>query len=171
MCKRHVDGDIRPLGGRASHDWYVVAEDVPVRRSRWLRASEDGLTLVPTVERERTSEATTSDMSMSRPYEYNLPETAICPGCQTMVVLPVVVPEDPDAALPICGTCGSEVPDPRREAAVAAAAAAADADAEAALPVEQRKYTRGSLFSAIRDRVAEKGMEAIAKRTPPGLGG
>ena len=27
----------------------------------------------------------------TRPYEYNLPETAVCPGCDTMVVLPVVV--------------------------------------------------------------------------------
>jgi hypothetical protein len=107
----------------------------------------------------------------SRPYEYNLPETAICPGCQTMVVLPVLVAEDPDAPLPICGTCGSEVPDPRREAAAAAATAAAEAEAEAALPVEHRKYTRGSLLSALRDNVAEKGMAAIAKRTPPGLGG
>jgi hypothetical protein len=107
----------------------------------------------------------------SRPYEYDLPATAICPGCETMVVLPVVVPEEPDAPLPICGTCGSEVPDPRREAVVAAAIAAAEAEAEAAVPMENRKYTRGSLFSALRETVAEKGMAAIAKRTPPGLGG
>ena len=57
---------------------------------------------------------------MSSPYQYNLPETAICPGCDTMVVLPVMVSED--GSLPICGTCGSEVPDPR--IAVAAAEAA-----------------------------------------------
>jgi hypothetical protein len=106
---------------------------------------------------------------VSTPYEYNLPETAICPGCDSMVVLPVVV--DTDGPLPICGTCGSEVPDHRREAAAAAAAAAAEAEAEAALPPEQRKYTRGSLFGALRDTVAEKGINAIQKRTPRNLGG
>ena len=107
----------------------------------------------------------------SRPYEYELPATAICPGCDTMVVLPAVVPEDLDAPLPICGTCGSEVPDHRREAVVAAAAAAAQAEADAQLPAEERKYTRGSLFGALRETVAEKGMAALSKRTPPGLGG
>jgi hypothetical protein len=98
---------------------------------------------------------------MSEPYAHNLPATAVCPGCDTMVVLPAVVSED--SPLPICGTCGSEVPDYRREAA----AAAAEAEAEAQLPVEHRRYTRGSLFGALRDTVAEKGIEAINKRTPP----
>jgi hypothetical protein len=107
----------------------------------------------------------------SRPYEYNLPATAICPGCDTMVVLPAVVPEDPDAPLPICGTCGSEVPDHRRETVAAAAAAAAEAEAEAQLPPEDRKYTRGSLFGALRNTVAEKGLAALSKRTPPNFGG
>jgi hypothetical protein len=104
---------------------------------------------------------------MSNPYEYNLPETAICPGCDTMVVLPAVIPDDPDAPLPICGTCGSEVPDHRREAAAAATAAAAAAEAEAALPMENRRYTRGSLFGALRDTVADKGIAALSKRVPP----
>ena len=45
------------------------------------------------------------------------------------------------------------------------------AEAEASIPVENRKYTRGSLFSALRETVAEKGMAAIAKRKPPNLGG
>jgi hypothetical protein len=82
-----------------------------------------------------------------------------------MVVLPAVV--DEDAPLPICGTCGSEVPDYRREVA----AAAAEAEAEAALLPEERRYTRGSLFSALRDTVAEKGIAAISKRTPPSFRG
>jgi hypothetical protein len=101
----------------------------------------------------------------TRPYEYNLPETAICPGCDTMVVLPVVVSED--GSLPICGTCGSEVPDPRIEVAAAAAEAAAEAEAEAQQPPENRKYTRGSLLSALRDTVADKGIAALSKRVPP----
>jgi hypothetical protein len=98
---------------------------------------------------------------MSEPYANNLPATAICPGCDTMVVLPAVVSED--SPLPICGTCGSEVPDYRREAA----AAAAEAEAADQLPVEERRYTRGSLLGALRDTVAEKGIAAINKRTPP----
>ena len=103
---------------------------------------------------------------MSRPYEYSLPETAICPGCGTMVVLPAMVSEDPDAPFPECGTCGSEVPDPRREAAIAAAAAEAAAVADSEIPPEERKYTRGSLLGALRNTVAEKGIAAINKRTP-----
>ena len=98
---------------------------------------------------------------MSAQHGYDLPSTAICPGCDTMVVLPAVVSED--SPLPICGTCGSEVPDYRREAAVAAA----EAEAAAQLPVEERKFTRGSLFGALRDTVAEKGIAAINRRTPP----
>jgi hypothetical protein len=105
----------------------------------------------------------------TRPYEYNLPETAICPGCETMVVLPVIPPED--GSLPICGTCGSEVPDPRIAAAAAAAEAAAEAEAEAQTPPEHRKYTRGSLLGALRDTVADKGIAAINKRMPPNIGG
>ena len=104
---------------------------------------------------------------MSEPYAYNLPATAICPGCDTMVVLPAVVNED--SPLPICGTCGSEVPDYRREAAAAAAEAEAAA-AAAEVPIENRRYTRGSLLGALRDTVAEKGIAAINKRTPPGFG-
>lgn len=101
---------------------------------------------------------------MSTPYASNLPATAICPGCDTMVVLPVMFSHD--SPLPICGTCGSEVPDYRREAAAAAAAEAEAEAAEQAAP-ENRRYTRGSLFGALRDTVAEKGIAAINKRTPP----
>ena len=102
---------------------------------------------------------------MSYQYAQNLPATAICPGCDTMVVLPAVI--SPDSPLPICGTCGSEVPDYRREAA----AAAAEAEAAADIPPENRRYTRGSLLGALRDTVAEKGIAAISKRTPPSFGG
>jgi len=102
---------------------------------------------------------------MSEPYAYNLPPTAVCPGCDTMVVLPAYVTEDSPPA--ICGTCGSEIPDYRREAVAAAAAEAEEAEE----PVENRRYTRGSLFSALRDSVAEKGIAAISKRVPPGFGG
>ena len=100
---------------------------------------------------------------MSTPHAYNLPATAICPGCDTMVVLPAVF--SADSPLPICGTCGSEVPDYRREQA----AAAAEAEAAADVPIEHRRFTRGSLFGALRDTVAEKGIAAINKRTPPGF--
>ncbi len=103
---------------------------------------------------------------MSAPYIQNLPATAVCPGCDTMVVLPAVIGDEEDP-LPICGTCGSEVPDHRREAARDAAAATAEAEAAAQLPIEERRYTRGSLFGALRDTVAEKGIAAINKRTPP----
>jgi hypothetical protein len=82
-----------------------------------------------------------------------------------MVVLPAYVTEDSPPA--ICGTCGSEVPDYRREAIEAAAVEAE----EAAAPVENRRYTRGSLLSALRDTVAEKGLAAINKRTPPNFRG
>jgi hypothetical protein len=98
---------------------------------------------------------------MSDPSAYNLPATAVCPGCDTIVVLPAVVAED--SPLPICGTCGSEVPDYRREVA----AAEAEAEAAAEVPIENRRYTRGSLLGALRDTVAEKGIAAINKRTPP----
>jgi hypothetical protein len=95
-------------------------------------------------------------------YQYNLPETAICPGCDTIVVLPAVLSEDGSPS--ICGTCGSEVPDPRREFG---APAAAEVEDGAEIPPEHRRYTRGGLLGALRDTMAEKGIAAIAKRTPP----
>ena len=51
------------------------------------------------------------------------------------------------------------------------AAAAAEAEAEAQQPVENRKYTRGSLFGALRDTVADKGIAALNKRMPPNFRG
>ena len=93
-----------------------------------------------------------------------------------------MLPAEADESSPpsICGTCGAEIPDYRREAVPAGTAsgvggtsthAASTATAEEDEPVENRRYTRGSLFRALSDTVAEKGLAALAKRTPPGLGG
>jgi hypothetical protein len=84
-----------------------------------------------------------------------LPATAICPGCQTMVVLPVAprTPEDPL----ICGTCGAEVPDYRVAAAIPAVSEPEhDPDA---LP-ENRVYTRRSLLQGLRDAAADRAVAA-----------
>jgi hypothetical protein len=96
----------------------------------------------------------------------NLPATAICPGCATMVVLPVE-PRGADDPL-ICGTCGSEVPDNRLELIQAAAEAAAAKAAEAALPPGERRYSRRGLLAGLRDNLAERGIQAardIGSRT------
>src|SRR5690242_20807306 len=84
----------------------------------------------------------------------SLPATAICPGCQTMVVLPVE-PRGPDDPL-ICGTCGVEVPDFRVEAAMREAAEPEhDPDA---LP-ENRDYTRRGLLQGLRDAAADRAIK------------
>src|SRR5262245_5534389 len=101
---------------------------------------------------------------MTEPYTYDL-ATAVCPGCDEMVVMPAYVSEGP----PICGTCGSEVPDPRR--VVATVASEGEAEPEEETGAENKRYTRGSLLTALRDTVAEKGIAAINKRTPPSLRG
>jgi len=46
-----------------------------------------------------------------------------------------------------------------------------EAEAEAQKPIEDRKYSRGSLLSALRDTVADKGIAALSKRIPPNIGG
>src|SRR5437667_5298041 len=86
----------------------------------------------------------------------SLPATAICPGCQTMVVLPAE-PRGPEDPL-ICGTCGAEVPDYRIQAA-AEAAQAEELAAEQKLP-ENRIYTRRGLLQGLRDAAADKAVEA-----------
>jgi hypothetical protein len=83
----------------------------------------------------------------------NLPSTAVCPGCSTMVVLPVE-PRGADDPL-ICGTCGSEVPDYRLEAAYAAAEAPAEE-----MPAAERRYSRRGLLEGLRDNLAERGIQA-----------
>ena len=85
----------------------------------------------------------------------SLPATAICPGCQTMVVLPVE-PRGPDDPL-ICGTCGVEVPDYRLEAAMREAAEPEYDPDE--LP-ENRVYTRKGLLQGLRDAAADRAIAA-----------
>ncbi|HEY3921014.1 MAG TPA: hypothetical protein VGL76_02770 [Gaiellaceae bacterium] len=92
----------------------------------------------------------------------NLPATALCPGCGTMVVLPVVPRDTGDDPL-ICGTCGVEVPDNRRELAASQAQEAARAarEAEVAKRPENQVYTRGSLLKGFRDRMADRALDAV----------
>jgi len=85
----------------------------------------------------------------------SLPATAICPGCQTMVVLPVE-PRGPEDPL-ICGTCGVEVPDYRVEATMREAAEP-EHDPEQ-LP-ENRVYTRKGLLQGLRDAAADRAINA-----------
>ena len=85
----------------------------------------------------------------------NLPSTAICPGCSTMVVLPVEPRTAEDDPL-ICGTCGSEVPDFRVEMAQAAAEAAAIPET----PPGERRVSRRGLLEGFRDSLAERGIQA-----------
>jgi hypothetical protein len=101
---------------------------------------------------------------MSDPYAYNLPATAICPGCQTMVVLPAE-PLFEDMPPSICGECGSEVPDYRREDytpdAYASTGYVLPAPAEEQEPVGEQRYTRRNLFKSLGGIVAEKGIVRI----------
>ena len=85
----------------------------------------------------------------------SLPATAICPGCQTMVVLPVE-PRGPEDPL-ICGTCGVEVPDYRVEEAMRQAAEPEHYPEE--LP-ENRVYTRKGLLQGLRDAAADRAVAA-----------
>jgi len=85
-----------------------------------------------------------------------LPATAVCPGCQTMVVLPVE-PRGADDPL-ICGTCGVEVPDYRVEAAMQEAAEP-EHYPEEELP-ENRIYTRRGLLQGLRDAAADRAISA-----------
>ena len=85
----------------------------------------------------------------------SLPATAICPGCQTMVVLPVE-PRGADDPL-ICGTCGVEVPDYRLEASMREAAEPEYDPDE--LP-ENRVYTRKGLLQGLRDAAADRAIAA-----------
>jgi hypothetical protein len=73
-----------------------------------------------------------------------------------MVVLPAE-PRAVDDPL-ICGTCGSEVPDFRLEAARAAAEAGLPAPVET--PTAERRYSRRGLLEGLRDSLAERGIQA-----------
>lgn len=85
----------------------------------------------------------------------NLPATAVCPGCETMVVLPAE-PRGADDPL-ICGTCGAEVPDYRVEAAIAQVSEPEHDPDE--LP-ENRIYTRKGLLQGLRDAAADRAIAA-----------
>ena len=85
----------------------------------------------------------------------SLPATAVCPGCQTMVVLPVE-PRGPEDPL-ICGTCGVEVPDYRLTAAIAEVSEPEYDPDE--LP-ENRIYTRKGLLQGLRDAAADRAIAA-----------
>ncbi len=85
----------------------------------------------------------------------SLPATAVCPGCQTMVVLPVE-PRGADDPL-ICGTCGAEVPDYRVEESMRLAPEPEHYPEE--LP-ENRVYTRKGLPQGPRDAAADRAIAA-----------
>jgi len=91
-----------------------------------------------------------------------LPATAVCPGCSTVVVLPVE-PRGPGDEPLICGTCGVEVPDHRLELAAtqAAAAAAAGAGSEVDELPENRIFTRGGLLKGLRDAAADRALSTV----------
>jgi len=84
-----------------------------------------------------------------------LPATAICPGCQTMVVLPVE-PRGAEDPL-ICGTCGVEVPDYRVEVSMREAS---EPEHEPDDLPENRIYTRRGLLQGLRDAAADRAIAA-----------
>ena len=83
-----------------------------------------------------------------------------------MMVLPAepLLPDSPPA---ICITCDAEVPDYRRESYTASAGLLAGQAYEApqapvdTTPVEERRYSRGSLFRSLGGMLAERGAEAV----------
>src|SRR5436305_7538115 len=85
----------------------------------------------------------------------SLHATAVCPGCQTMVVLPAE-PRGADDPL-ICGTCGVEVPDYRLEESMREASEPEHIPEE--LP-ENRIYTRKGLLQGLRDAAADRAIAA-----------
>jgi hypothetical protein len=104
--------------------------------------------------------------------EYQLPATAICPGCGTMVTLPPE-PIYPDSPPAVCATCDTEVPDYRREsytpppaypAAPSFSAPPAISPTPSALspePLTERKISRGGLFRSLGGLIAERAEGAV----------
>jgi hypothetical protein len=97
-------------------------------------------------------------------HPFQLPATAVCPGCQTMVVLPV---EPIDGHIPpaICATCGTEVPDQRREYVPPAPEhpegyVLPKPQAEPT-PVEEQRYSRRNLFRSLGGIVAERSIDKV----------
>jgi hypothetical protein len=101
---------------------------------------------------------------MSQPY--NLPATAICPGCDTMVVLPAE-PIYEDTPPAICAECGTEVPDYRRPNYVPPAPEHPNGfvmtppEPTESVPVEEQRYSRRNLFRSLGGIVAEKGIAKV----------
>ena len=101
-------------------------------------------------------------MSLSGYGNYQLPATAICPGCGTMVTLPPE-PLYPDSPPAICATCDTEVPDYRRESYTPPASfpAAPAVSARPAEPLTERRYSRGGLFRSLGGLLAERAEDAV----------
>src|SRR6201999_3789927 len=91
--------------------------------------------------------------AVSQPY--SLPATAVCPGCQTTVVLPAE-PIYEDTPPAICATCGTEVPDYRRPGYVPGGSDHIVRPTPEELPVEEQRYSRRNLFRSLGGLVAEK---------------
>jgi hypothetical protein len=101
-------------------------------------------------------------MSLSGYGSYQLPATAICPGCGTMVTLPPE-PLYPDSPPAICATCDTEVPDYRRESYTPPASfpAAPAVSAQPAESLTERRYSRGGLFRSLGGLLAERAEDAV----------
>jgi hypothetical protein len=97
---------------------------------------------------------------MSQPY--NLPATAVCPGCDTMVVLPME-PIYEDTPPAICATCGTEVPDYRRPGYTPPEAPrdVVSTNAEPETALGEQRYSRRNLFRSLGGIIAEKGLVKI----------
>jgi endogenous inhibitor of DNA gyrase (YacG/DUF329 family) len=92
---------------------------------------------------------------------YSLPAMALCPGCGTMVVLPAE-PLFPDSPPAICATCGSEVPDYRRDSYRPSSSAPPAVSARTQeTPPEERRYSRAGLLRSLGGILAERGVEAV----------
>jgi hypothetical protein len=101
-------------------------------------------------------------MSLSGYGSYQLPATAICPGCGTMVTLPPE-PLYPDSPPAICANCDTEVPDYRRESYTPPASfpAAPAVSAPPAEPLTERRYSRGGLFRSLGGLLADRAEDAV----------
>lgn len=101
--------------------------------------------------------------AMSSAHDYTLPPTVRCPGCGSLVVLPLE-PLYPDSPPAICATCETEVPDYRRESFTPSLEHRAPVHRPApveAPPLEHRRYSRGGLLRSLGGILAERGAQAV----------